>query len=154
MPYRTSDNVIEGLVITFIDISAQQNAEDALAKSLVFEGIVQTVREPIMVLDWELRVMAVNRSFCNTFGIAPGQAEGSLVYELGNRQWDIPALRRLLEKILPENTQFNDFEVVNEFQGVGKKKMLLNARRIYQTGEGAGMILLAMEDVTAKEKEA
>ena len=96
------------------------------------ESIVATVREPLVVLDTDLRVVSVNRSFFQTFKVTPEQTEGQLLYDLGNRQWDIPKLRDLLEEILPENTSVEDFEVEHYFEDIGQRTMLLNARRIYK----------------------
>ncbi len=113
--------------------------------------VVDTVREPFLILNKDLCVMAANESFYRTFQVEPHTTENKHVYELGNGQWNIPALRKLLEEILPQNTFFKGFEVIHEFPGIGRKVMLLNARRIFQEGSTASfspIILLAMEDVT------
>jgi PAS domain S-box-containing protein len=117
-------------------------------ESLFAKHIVETVREPLMVLDTSLRVLSVNPAFCRTFQTDSRQTDGKLVYELGDNQWDIPKLRRLLEEILPENSTFEDFEVDHEFPEIGRKTVVLNARRI----DDAQMILLAFEDVTERKK--
>jgi two-component system CheB/CheR fusion protein len=151
LPYRTIENVIDGVVITFVDVSEQKKAQDKLQDALMYaEGILQTVREPLVVLDATLRVTSANSSFYQTFKVSPENTENRLIYEIGNRQWDIPALRELLETIVPNNTKFQDFVVDHEFQNIGSKKMLLNARRIDQKGTQTQMILLAMEDITEK----
>jgi two-component system CheB/CheR fusion protein len=151
MPYRTADNVIDGLVITIVDINRSKQAElQAQASSQLFEGIVQTVREPLVVLDADLRVVQANDAFYHTFATQAKQTEGVLVYELGNRQWNIPELRTLLEKVLPERAMLTDFRVEHEFPRIGRCAFLLNARRL---SRGAGMpdlILLAFEDVTGR----
>jgi PAS domain S-box-containing protein len=116
------------------------------------ESIVETVREPLVVLDTHLRVISVNPSFCKAFNTTPEDAEGKLIYDLGNRQWNISKLRVLLEEIVPENSQFQDFEVEYEFPTIGRRTMLLNARQIYSKGIGAQMILLAIEDITERKK--
>jgi PAS domain S-box-containing protein len=116
-----------------------------------FQNIVETVREPLVVLDSDLRVMGASRSFYQTFNVTPEETEGRLIYELGDRQWDIPALRTLLEEILPERTQFNGFEVVHEFQRVGRRVILLNARQIVTEESNSTMILLAIEDITERK---
>ena len=146
LPYRTSSNIIDGVVITFIDISRQKKTQEALEDALAYaEGIVETAREPLVVLDAEFRVITANTSFYKNFNLSRGDVEKTPFFEIGNRQWDIPALRELLEKILPENTSLEDFEVAHDFKDLGQKRMLLNARRILQHGKETRMILLAME---------
>jgi two-component system CheB/CheR fusion protein len=150
MPYRTYENVINGVVITLIDITAQKRAQIEMCDTLVFsDNILETVRESLLVLDSDLRVISANESFYKSFKVTKQETEGTLIYKLGNNQWDIPKLRKLLERILPKNTQFNDFEVEHDFLGIGRREMLLNARRIMQKGKGTEMILLAIEDVTS-----
>jgi PAS domain S-box-containing protein len=116
------------------------------------ESIVETVREPLMVLDTNLRVISVNHSFYQTFKVTPEDTKGKLIYDLGNHQWNISKLRVLLEEIIPRDTQFQNFEVDHEFPGIGRKIMLLNARQIFSKGIGAHMILLAIEDITERKK--
>ena len=96
-----------------------------------FDDILGSVREPLVVLDSDLKVVKANHSFYQTFRVKPEGTEGMLIYDLGNRQWDIPKLRELLENILPQNSTFNDFEVEHNFETIGQKIMHLNARRIY-----------------------
>lgn len=112
--------------------------------------VVDVVREPVLVLDRDFRVMAANESFYRVFQVDPKDTEQKVVYELGNGQWDIPALRKLLEDILPKNTFFKGFEVAHEFPSIGRKTMILNARQIHVEEDMAfpPIILLAMEDVT------
>lgn len=113
--------------------------------------VVDIVREPILVLDKDLRVMAANESFYRTFQVEANDTEGNIIYNLGNGQWNISALKKLLEDILPKNTFFKGFEVTHEFPVIGRKVMILNARRIYKedsSGRFPPIILLAMEDVT------
>ena len=117
----------------------------------VFDNFLGSVRESLMVLDSDLKVVKANTAFYQTFNVKPGDTEGTLIYDLGNRQWDIPKLRELLEHILPENTVFNDFEVEHNFEAIGRKIMLLNARRIYKKSNQTQLILLAIEDVTERE---
>jgi signal transduction histidine kinase len=113
------------------------------------ENIVETVPEPLLVLDGDLKIISANRSFYQTFKETPSETLGKLVYDLGNRQWDIPRLRMLLEEILPKRTHFSNFEVEHDFPTVGHKIMRLNARQIRQEGIiGRKMILLAAEDIT------
>jgi len=114
--------------------------------------VVDVVREPVLILDKELRVMAANESFYRMFQVQSKNTVNKIVYELGNGQWDIPALKKLLEDILPKNTFFNGFEVSHEFPSIGRKVMILNARQIHfdkiESPRLKPIILLAMEDVT------
>ena len=117
----------------------------------IFDNILGSVRAPLVVLDSDLKVVKANHSFYRTFKVKPEGTEGILIYDLGNRQWDIPKLRELLEDILPQNSTFNDFEVEHSFETIGRKIMHLNARRIYRESEQTQMILLSIEDVTERE---
>lgn len=114
--------------------------------------VVDIMREPFLILDKDLRVMAANDSFYQTFQVEAKDTEKKIVYELGSGQWDIPALRKLLEDILPKNTFFKGFEVIHDFPLIGRKVMILNARRIYKETAGSEVfppiILLAIEDIT------
>lgn len=118
--------------------------------------VVDVVREPVLILDKELVVMAANESFYNAFQVVAGDTIGKVVYDLGNGQWDIPALRKLLEDILPKDTFFKGFEVTHEFPDIGQRVMILNARQIHglhskvktTSGLFPPIILLAFEDVT------
>jgi PAS domain-containing protein len=115
--------------------------------------VVDVVREPVLILDKELRVMTANEAFYRMFQVEPKDTEGKVVYELGNGQWNIPSLQKLLEDILPKNTFFKGFEVAHEFPSIGRKVMILNARQIHPkreatTGVFPPIILLAIEDVT------
>ena len=127
------------------------NKKEAEAFIDIFDNILGSVREPLVVLDSDLRVVKANRSFYQTFKVKPERTEGIVIYDLGNRQWDIPKLRELLEDILPQNLAFNDFEVEHDFETIGRKIMHLNARRIYREPKQTQMILLAIEDVTERE---
>jgi two-component system, chemotaxis family, CheB/CheR fusion protein len=158
LPYRTADNVLDGVVISFLDIHDRKAAADkiqSLNQSLqeahdFAEAIIATLREPLVVLNQDLSVISANRSFYRTFQVNPGSTEGRLIYDLGNRQWDIPGLRELLERIIPENDVLEDYEVEHGFPDIGFRKMLLNARRIASEKTGRALILLAFEDATAK----
>ncbi len=131
----------------------RRRAEEALREALAYaESIVQTVREPLVILDADLRVISTNRSFYQTFQVSPEETANQLLYDLGNRQWDIPSLRELLDEILPKNTWFQDFQVDHDFEQIGRKTMLLNARRIYRDANRTQMILLAIEDITERQR--
>lgn len=116
------------------------------------ESIVATVREPLLLLDADLRVVFANRSFYETFQVTEDETIGRLVYELGNRQWDIPALRQLLSEILPKKSSFTDFQVEHDFPHIGHRVMLLNARELRQPSTREKLILLAIEDVTERKR--
>jgi len=116
------------------------------------DSIIATVREPMLILDKDLRVITANRSFYKIFKVEQKQTEGVLVYNLGNNQWDIPGLRELLEEILPLKNSLEDYEVTYNFAAIGEKTMLLNARKIYQEESKTEMILLAIEDITERKQ--
>lgn len=115
-----------------------------LGAGVLAEKIIDTVREAMLVLDTRLRVVRANDSFYKTFKVSPEETEGRQLYELGNGHWDIPELRRLLDEVLPENNAFSDFEVNSRFETIGRRVMLLNARRV----DHIQLVLLAMEDIT------
>jgi two-component sensor histidine kinase len=123
------------------------NAEDACALA---HAIVNTVREPIVVLDQELHVIVASRSFYRTFKVSSEDTEGKLLFELGNGEWDIPKLRMLLGQIIPEHGTMEDYEVEHEFPTLGHRKMCLNARQVFYEGGAGTTILLGIEDVTAQ----
>ena len=116
------------------------------------ESIVETIREPLLVLDGDLKIISANRNFYRTFKVTPDETLGTFLYDLGNKQWDIPKLRELLEEVLPEKEAFDDFKVEHHFESIGYKVMLLNARQIYRKDIGTKMILLAMEDITERSR--
>ncbi len=128
-----------------------ERAEQALRDALAFaESIIDTMRDPLLVLDAGLRVVTASREFYQTFGVKPEETEGRLVYDLGNRQWDIPRLRTLLEEIVPRHTTFRDYEVEHVFEHIGRKVMLLNARTLYREQNATRRIVLVIEDVTER----
>jgi two-component system CheB/CheR fusion protein len=149
MPYRTAHNLVAGVVATFTDVTPLAEAQKAAVEATAYaENIVNTVREPLLVLDADLRVTSASDSFYRMFEASPEETVGHLVYELGNREWDIPQVRQLLSDLLPRNKSMNDFEVEQDFGSIGRKTMLLNARVIEH---GPPLILLAIEDVTDRK---
>ena len=112
------------------------------------QAIIDTVREPFLVLDQDLRVLAASRSFYQTFKVSSDDTQGRLLYALGDGQWDIPGLRLLLEKIIPERGVMEDYEVEHEFPDIGQRTMLLNARKVFYEEGANTTILLGIEDVT------
>ncbi len=137
-----------GVVLIFRDITDRRQGELAIDRAKAYaESIVTTVREPLLVLDSQLHVQSANRSFYKTFKVTPAETEGRFLYGLGDGQWDIPALRTQLEDILPKKNSFQDFEVSHDFEQIGPKTMLLNARCFPPDGPFE-LILLAIEDIT------
>jgi len=114
--------------------------------------VVNTLREPFLILDADLKVLSANKTFYSFFKVIPEETAGKLVYNLGDGQWNIKKLKILLEDILPKNTFFEDFKVEHDFPKIGKKIMILNARRIHTNDQEKPIMLLAMEDVT-KQKQ-
>jgi PAS domain S-box-containing protein len=129
--------------------------EKSLTQSREYtENIINTLREPLIVLDQDLRVVSANRSFYMVFKVKPEETVGQLIYHLGNKQWDIPRLRELLETILPGKVTFDDYEVEHDFATIGRRIMLLNARQIEQAWGKERIILLAIEDITEHRRLA
>jgi len=152
-PYLTHDKKVDGAVVVLADITdLKHTVRDVEAAREYAEAIIRTVRDPLMILRADLRVNTANEAFYRTFKAESHQTEGRLIYELGNRQWDIPKLRELLEEILPRNSVFNDFEVTHDFPEIGRRIMLLNARRLEQDDGSRGLILLAIEEVTERKR--
>jgi two-component sensor histidine kinase len=123
------------------------NVADACALA---QSIVDTVREPVVVLDKGLRVIAASRSFYTLFKVSPEETQGRLLYALGDAQWDIPKLRVLLDKIIPEHGAMEDYEVEHEFPNLGRRTMCLNARQAFYEGGAETTILLGIEDITER----
>jgi PAS domain S-box-containing protein len=134
-----------------LDITERERSQEIAAEARRYsESIIATVREPLLVLDGNLRVESANPSFYKTFEVVPAETLGRQFQELGNQQWKIPALGNLLETILPQNNTFDNFEVEHSFPNIGRRIFLLNARRVHRNTSKNARILLAMEDVTEK----
>ena len=118
----------------------------------IFEGIVETIREPLLVLDRDLRVVTASRSFYEFFKVKPEETLGQFIYDLGDKQWDISKLRELLETILPQQIAFDNYEVEHDFVTIGRRTLLLNARQIEREVGKERIILLAIEDITERKK--
>jgi two-component system, chemotaxis family, CheB/CheR fusion protein len=145
-PYKTCDNRIEGAVISLQDVDVLKRTLDQTRDYA--DTIVESAREPILVLDSRLQVTAANPAFYRAFNVSQKETENRLIYELGNAQWNIPRLRELLEEIIPQNSRVDDFEMTK----IGEREMALNARRV-ELQAGHPFILLAIEDVTEKNRE-
>ena len=145
-PYRTTENKIDGAVVMLVDMDVQKRAQ------AYTESIVATVHEPLLVLDANLKVRTASRAFYQNFRVTAEETEGRMLFDLGNRQWDIPELRRRLEEIPLLGNQFENFEVEHEFEQLGKRTMVLNARRLLQIDGPTQSILLAIQDITERKQ--
>jgi two-component system, chemotaxis family, CheB/CheR fusion protein len=151
-PYRTKDNRIAGIVLTLTDITDRKQAADAVNEERLYaQAIVETIRQPLLMLDADLRVRSANRAFYALFQVEQEVTENKMVYELGNGQWDIPPLRTLLEEVLAKNKEVEDFLVDHLSEALGRRTMLLNARRLSRDGR-RDLILLAIEDITVRSQ--
>ncbi len=151
-PIRDMQGQILGSVLIFRDISERRQTERLIADARHYaEGIVDTIREPLVVLDGDLRVRSANRAFYHAFHMSSEETEGCLLYDLGNGQWNIPTLRSLLEEVLPQNGIVSDFELEHDFPEIGPRTMRLNARKLYREGNHTKLVLLAIEDITEQK---
>jgi len=141
-PYRTMDNRIKGIVLTFIDITDVTNAK------IYAEGIVESLNQPLLILKSNLMVHSANKAFYDTFKVSKKETMGSLIYDLGNGQWNIPSLKKLLEDIIPKKTSIEEYLVEHEFAQIGFRRMKLNAREIQFKGNHEPYILIAIEDIS------
>jgi signal transduction histidine kinase len=149
---RQDANAAPVSFIAMSDITERKLAEAKIQDTLEYsENIVETVREPLLVLTPDLKILTANHSFYDTFKVTHKETVGNFIFDLGNRQWDIPGLRTLLEDILPHETVFNGYEVEHNFPNIGFKTILLNARQIFRKNIGSHIILLAMEDITERK---
>lgn len=153
LPYRTLSNLIDGVVITFTNINNIKNAFGKIHKlnqeiqraKDYSDNIVETVRDALLILNNDLKVLSANRSFYKLFETKSENTVGKFIYELENGNWDIPELRKLLEEIIPANTFFEDYEVEYNFKNGGRKKLILNAREIFQGDKESQLILLSIQ---------
>ena len=163
-PYKTVDSRIDGVLITLVDINEIKRNLLKIEQAYDYANdIVETVREPLLVLSIDLTVITANKSFYDNFLVSPEETEGSYIYDLGNGQWNIPVLRKLLQEVLPENKSFSGYEVVHEFPNIGRRTMILNGREIRKRvfapsrvssieKEYAGLVLLSIEDITERKQ--
>lgn len=146
---RNASGEVAGVVLMFHDITQRRRQERGVEDALLYaENVIETLREPFIVLDKSLRIRTANRSFYETFHVSLEETENQFIYDLGNRQWNIPKLRTLLEQVLDDHYPIQDFEVEHIFPTIGRKIMLLNARYVSGKGDHSDLILLAMEDIT------
>ncbi len=152
-PYRAGEGKIDGAVVALVDTSAVQRASDAIQDARRYaEAIIEAVQESLVVLDSELRVVTANHSFYKTFHVAPKDTEGTLIYDLGNGQWNIRKLRMSLEKVLSVDAPLLNFEVEHDFPTVGRKAMLLQARQFHGPKGGSPLVLLSIHDETERRE--
>lgn len=138
-PYRTEGGRIDGGVLIFTDITQ-------LKTSLIYSEAVESIyAHPLLVLGGDLKIKRANSKFYEVFKVTPAETENRFIYDLGNRQWNIPSLRELLEKVLPQNSDIANYEVTHQFPGIGKKTMILNARRLFYQTSATETILLAID---------
>lgn len=140
-------------IIPGIDVNELKHSLDLLKYALDYsEAIVDTVRVPLIVLNKQLRVLTANRSFYDTFRMTPQETENQSIYELNAGAWNLPKLKVLLEKILPTNTHFDNYEVEIKLPHLGKRTLVLNARKTYRQVNNTEAILLAFEDITDRKR--
>jgi two-component system CheB/CheR fusion protein len=151
-PYRTTENQIDGVTIVFMDVDSLKRHAVTLEFARNYaESIVETVQIPLMVLDADLRVNTANRSFYELFQTSGPETLQHPLFELGNGQWNLPQLRSLLEDVLVNDIQIQNFELEHQFEPVGQKTLLLNACRLLNEDDTL-MILLAIEDITERQQ--
>lgn len=152
LPYKTVSNMIAGVILTFVDVTQLRRAEQLAQQARAYaESIVDTVREPLVVLDGGMRVVSASKSFYDGFQVLSEETIGRSLFDLGNRQWDIPQLRILLESSLSKSQRIEDYEVDHEFPQLGRRIMLLSGRRLEQGYDKDSLFLLAIEDITDRK---
>ena len=148
-PYVTIDNVVDGAVLVLVDIDdLKRTAQRLITARDYAANIIETVRDPLVVLDGALRVERVNQAFRDMFRVGPGDPTGQFIYDVGDHQWDIPELRGLLQEVLTKHTTIESFLVERDFKNLGYRSMLLNARRMRHDDGDAGRIILVVEDIS------
>jgi two-component system CheB/CheR fusion protein len=147
-PYVTVDHQIDGAVLLLVDVNVLKQTEQKIREARDFaEAVIESV-PPLVILEPDLRVRSANQAFYATFGAMAAQTQGRLIYELGNGQWNIPALRKLLEEILPQAKAFKQYEVTHEFKDIGRRTMLISGRQV----ESLRAIVLSIEDITERKR--
>ena len=150
-PYLTLDDKVDGAVLVLVDIDVVKRSEQIVAAAReLAEDTLETMREPFLVLDEQLRVERASLAYYRTFRVAPAETIGRLVYDLGNRQWDIPRLHELLERVPPHRRRTEEIAVEHDFEHLGRRTMLLNARRIEDSSHKTARTLLAIDDITER----
>jgi two-component system CheB/CheR fusion protein len=151
VPYKTLDNRIDGAVLVLVDIDTLKRSEEEITRARDYaEATIRTARDPLVVLREDLHINTANQAFYNTFKLSPTEIEGRSFLELSGGAWNVPSLRQLLEEILPGGRSFDDFEVTSDFERLGRRTMLLNARPL--EGSSGKLILLGIEDFTDRRQ--
>jgi two-component system, chemotaxis family, CheB/CheR fusion protein len=151
LPYRTSENLVEGAILTFIDTTAERETRDELLAARVFESVAQNVREPILLLGGDRKVEFANNAFYDIFKVTPPETLNRRIYSLGNGQWNIPALKKLLESLLTKKRRLANYRIEHEFEHIGTRIMALNATVLSGKDKEKEKILLTITDVTEKK---
>ena len=152
-PYKTVDNRIDGAVVALIDIEALKLNEKVITEARDYsEAIIHSVPDPLVILNSDLKVYTANDAFFDTFKVLPAETYGRLIYDLGNRQWNISKLRELLEEILPQKKIFNGYEVTHDFETIGRRTLVLNARELGASSGQPTRILLGIRDITERKQ--
>jgi PAS domain S-box-containing protein len=153
-PYKTGDNKSGGVMIVLLNIDEAKRTLEKIRESRDYaRTIIETIREPLLVLNARLQVITANRSFCEMFKVQAADVEGQPFFKLSNHQWNVPRLRELIEDILPKHSRIEDFELDHEFPVVGHRRLMLNARQTVLDGAGTEMILIAIEDITERRRK-
>ncbi|MRX52303.1 PAS domain S-box protein [Paracoccus sp. S-4012] len=153
LPYRTQDNRIAGLVMTFTDITDRRRAADAVNEARIYaESIVQTIRQPLLILDGALRVRSANPAFYELFKVSREETQGRQIYQLCGAQWDTAELRTLMDNVISKDEEFTGFEIEQDFHDSGRRSILLNARKLAREGGREELILLGIEDITERKR--
>ena len=150
-PYLTLENKIDGAVLVLVDITDLKQTQREITEARDYaESIIRTARDPMLVLGADLRVVSASEAFSQTFKLSQSETEGRLIYEVGNGEWNIPRLRQLLQDIIRHNSFFNDFEATHDFEQIGRRTMLLNARILKDLSGQPAKILVGFHDITAR----
>jgi PAS domain S-box-containing protein len=140
-------------VLVLVDIDALKRTELAINEARAYaETVIRTVPDPLIVLKADLRVHSANEAFYSTFKVSPAETEGRSIFELGNGKWDLPELRKLLEEVIPRSNSFDEFEVAQDFERIGQRTFLVNARMLKGPEGGVKMVLLGMQDVSQRKR--
>jgi two-component system CheB/CheR fusion protein len=152
-PYLNLENKVDGAVLVLVDIDALKRNEMAINEARAYaETVIRTVPDPLIVLKANLRVHSANEAFYSTFKVSPAETEGRSIFELGNGKWDLPELRKLLEEVIPRSNSFDEFEFAQDFERIGHRTFLVNARMLKGPEGGVKMVLLGMQDVSQRKR--